>query len=306
MVKIQRFGEWCEMIVPPHWEGYTVDFIFRTIWEAPKKQIHNIRVKKQVLINNEPANWAKPLHSGDKLRFHFFQEAEFGVIPSYSEIEVLFEDDHLLVLNKPAGMDTHPNSPGQSNTLANAAAFHLQMQGENRSIKHIHRLDRDTTGAILFAKHPMAGSILDKKLEERAIKRTYIALIHGTPTKAKGTIREPIGRDRHHPTRRRVSPKGQPAVTHFELIKTYKRENLSLIKCRLDTGRTHQIRVHLSHMGHPLAGDLLYGGKPIFPRQALHAVKLEIPHPFSEEFIVCHAPFLDHPEIFKGIDAYEF
>ncbi|GLB58717.1 RluA family pseudouridine synthase [Cytobacillus sp. NCCP-133] len=306
MVKIQRFGEWCEITVPSGWEGYTVDYIFRTIWSAPKKQTHHIRMQKQVLVNDEPANWALPLHEGDKLKLQLFQEEEFGVIPTYHEIEVLFEDDHLLVLNKPSGMDTHPNFPDQNNTLANAAAFHLQMQGEYRSIKHVHRLDRDTTGAVLFAKHPLAGAIMDKKLEERAIKRTYLALVHGKPLQKKGTIREPIGRDRHHPTRRRISPKGQPAVTHFELIEPHGNQDLTLIKCRLDTGRTHQIRIHLSHLGHPLAGDVLYGGKPVFPRQALHAVKLETPHPFTGEPVTSHAPFLDIPEIFKGIDPYLF
>ncbi|KON89632.1 pseudouridine synthase [Sporosarcina globispora] len=306
MVKIQRFGEWCEIEVPSHWEGYSVEYIVRKIWGAPKKQTHNMRMNKQVLTDEEPANWTKPLHEGEKLKFHFFQEENPGVIPSYYEIDVLFEDDHMVVLNKPAGMDTHPNSHDQNNTLANAAAFHMQMQGEYRSIKHIHRLDRDTTGAILFAKHALAGAILDKELEERSIKRTYLALVHGKISKKKGTVREPIGRDRHHPTRRRVSPKGQSAVTNYELIEFFPKQNLSLIKCSLQTGRTHQIRVHLSHIGHPLAGDILYGGKPAFSRQALHAVKLEIPHPFSGEAIVCHAPFLDDPEIFKGTDPYCF
>ncbi|KAF0815631.1 MULTISPECIES: RluA family pseudouridine synthase [unclassified Cytobacillus] len=306
MVKIQRFGEWCEIEVPARWEGYSIDYIFRTLWGAPKKQTHNMRMKKQVLYNNEPANWTNPVHAGDKLKFHFFVDEDPGVIPSYYEVDVLFEDDHMLVLNKPAGMDTHPNSPDQMNTLANAAAFHMQMQGEYRAIKHIHRLDRDTTGAILFAKHALAGAILDKELQERRIKRTYLALVHGEMSKNKGTIREPIGRDRHHPTRRRVSPGGQPAATNYEIIEYFRKQNLSLIKCRLDTGRTHQIRVHLSCIGHPLAGDTLYGGKPVFARQALHAVKMEIPHPFSEEAIVCHAPFLDDPGIFKAIDPYRF
>lgn len=306
MVKIQKFGEWCEVVIPQKWEGYSLEYIFRTIWKASKKQTHFMRMDKKAMVNGEPANWTSPLHAGDKLQLQIFEEEDFEVTPSYHEVDVLYEDDHLLVLNKPANMDTHPNSPGQDNTLANAAAFHLQMRGENRNIRHIHRLDRDTTGAILFAKHSLAGAIMDKKLEERAMKRTYLALIHGKLHQKKGTIREPIGRDRHHPTRRRVSPKGQPATTHFELIETYPGQNLSLIKCKLDTGRTHQIRVHLSHLGHPLAGDTLYGGKPVFPRQALHAVKLEIPHPFTNEKIVCHAPFIDEPEIFIGIDPYCF
>jgi 23S rRNA pseudouridine1911/1915/1917 synthase len=141
-------------------------------------------------------------------------------------------------------------------------------------------------------------------LEKRDIKRTYLAIVQGTLPNKKGTINEPIGRDRHHATRRRVSPTGQKAVTHYEVLKADQRRKLSLVKCQLDTGRTHQIRVHFSSINHPLAGDELYGGKPIFPRQALHAVKLEFIHPFTNEKIICHAPFLDDHKIFTDIDPY--
>ncbi|MBS4188709.1 RluA family pseudouridine synthase [Bacillus sp. FJAT-49705] len=285
----KRFGDWYELTIPFDWDGFTIDFILRNVWKASKKQIHTMRMEKQIKINGEFMNWNNPLQLGDRLQLRLFLDEDFGVIPEYAEVEILYEDDHMIVFNKPANMDTHPNEPEQTNTLSNAAAFHLQAQGDFRRIKHIHRLDRDTTGAVLFAKHALAGGILDKMLEERTIKRTYLALVHGRVKTKKGSIREPIGRDRHHPTRRRVSPSGQPAITHYELIKSYPKQNLSLLKCQLDTGRTHQIRVHLSHIGHPLAGDLLYGGQPIFNRQALHAVKLEIPHPFTMEKISCFA-----------------
>ena len=171
-------------------------------------------------------------------------------------------------------------------------------------MRHVHRLDRDTTGALLFAKHPFVGSMLDRMLEDREIKRTYLAMVHGMIPDKKGTIQASIGRDRHHATRRRVSPSGQPATTFFEVLKVDNKKKLLLVKCSLATGRTHQIRVHFSHMDHPLVGDLLYGGKPIFQRQALHAVKLEFKHPFTEEVITCHAPFLDTPEIFTDIDPF--
>ncbi|MBU8880119.1 RluA family pseudouridine synthase [Bacillus sp. FJAT-29790] len=295
MIHTRRFGEWFELTLPHDWEGFSVDYILRDLWKAPKKQIHFMRMEKHIKINGNPLiDWNHSLKAGDRLQLKLFREEDFGVQPAYREVEVLYEDDHMIVFNKPANMDTHPNTPDQTNTLANAAAFLLQAQGEHRKIKHVHRLDRDTTGAVLFAKHPLAGAILDSMLEERLIKRTYLALVHGRMKAKKGTIREPIGRDRHHATRRRVSPKGQPAITHFELIETYPKQNLSLIKCQLDTGRTHQIRVHLSHLGHPLAGDLLYGGKPIFDHQALHAEKLEIPHPFTKEKITCIANSARH------------
>lgn len=286
MIQTKCFGEWFEITIPSNWEGYSIDDVFRIVWKAPKKQIHTIRMDKHVKVNGELINWTQPLKENDRLQLKLFMEEEFGVIPAYHEVDVLYEDEHMIVFNKPANMDTHPNTLEQTNTLANAAAFYLQAKGELRKIKHVHRLDRDTTGAILFAKHALAGSILDKILDERLIKRTYFALVHGQLKRKKGTIQEPIGRDRHHPTKRRVSASGQPAITHYELLEYNPKQNLSLIQCQLDTGRTHQIRVHLSSIGHPIVGDKLYGGKPLFERQALHAGKLVIPHPFTNENIV--------------------
>lgn len=299
MIKTKRFGEWFEITLPLEWEGFSLDYILRDFWKAPKKQIHLMRMEKQVKVNGELISWQQPLRAKDRIQLRLFTEEDFGVIPHYHEVEVLYEDEHIIVFNKPENMDTHPNTPEQLNTLANAAAFHLQAQGEYRKIKHVHRLDRDTTGAVLFAKHSLAGAILDKMLEERSIKRTYLALVQGKVRTKKRTILEPIGRDRHHPTRRRVSPNGQPATTHFELLETFQKDDLSLIKCQLDTGRTHQIRVHLSSIGHPLAGDLLYGGKPFINRQALHAAKLDIPHPFTKEIISCFATNVHHPLLEK-------
>lgn len=304
MITTKRNGEWLDILIPEKWNDLTLEALFRQVWQAPKKQTHVLRMEKGVLLNGEPAHWTKPLTHGAQLSIRLFTETDFGVIPKKLDVSVLYEDDHLLVVNKPAGMDTHPNAPGQANTLANAIAFYLQTKKEFCPVKHVHRLDRDTTGAVLFAKHPFIGSMLDQRLEKREIKRTYLALVHGIVAHKKGTITAPIGRDRHHPVRRRVSAKGQPAVTHYEVLKTEPKNKQSLIKCQLDTGRTHQIRVHLASLGHPLLGDTLYGGKLLCARQALHAVKLEFLHPFTEEKIICHAPFLDHPEIFAGIDPY--
>lgn len=305
MIQTKRTNdEWFELIIPDKWADLTLEELFRNVWNAPKKQTHSLRMEKAVLLNGEPAIWTKPLQPAASLRIRFFTEADFGVIPSPAEITILYEDDHLLVANKPAGMDTHPNSQEQTNTLANAVAFHLQSKGEFRQVKHVHRLDKDTTGAVLFAKHPFIGSLLDQMLEKREIKRTYLAIVQGILTSKSGTISEPIGRDRHHSVRRRVSSGGQSAVTHYEVLNTDKKRKQTIIKCQLATGRTHQIRVHLSYIGHPLAGDILYGGRPIFARQALHAVKLEFVHPLTEEKVTCHAPFLDQSTIFTEIDPF--
>jgi 23S rRNA pseudouridine1911/1915/1917 synthase len=306
MVNTTRKGEWCEIVIPQQWDRKTIDELFKIEWGAPKKLTHLFRMNKKVLINGRNADWNLPLESGTRLLIKLFEEEEVIVPPSYHDISVLFEDDHCIILNKPPFMNTHPNDTKlDKDTLLNAAAFYIHSKGEIRNIRQIHRLDRDTSGAILFAKHPLAGAILDRMLEKREIKRTYLAMVHGLLKNKKGTIHEPIGRDRHHPTKRRVSPSGQEAITHYQVIQLDKDQHISYVKCTLDTGRTHQIRVHFSHIGHPLAGDVLYGGKPIVNRQALHAAKIQFHHPFTQDKIECFAPLTDNPPIFKGIDIYK-
>ncbi|MEH7306563.1 RluA family pseudouridine synthase [Neobacillus drentensis] len=305
MLNTTRMGEWFQITVPLDWNGKTVADIFSHVFEAPKKLTHSFRMENKVLVNGDRANWNTPLIKGSKLQLKLFEEENIEIFPNYIEIEILYEDEHILVINKPPFMNTHPNDPKTDHeTLVNAVQFYLQAKGENRNIRQIHRLDRDTSGAILLAKHALAGAIMDNMLVKRNIKRTYIALVHGIVKQRRGTINKPIGRDRHHATIRRVSPSGQVALTHYTVLKVDIEKQQSYVKCWLDTGRTHQIRVHLSHMGHPLIGDTLYGGRPIVKRQALHAAKLEFHHPFTQEKILCHAPFLDQPVIFKDIDIY--
>ncbi|MDR7076747.1 23S rRNA pseudouridine1911/1915/1917 synthase [Neobacillus niacini] len=303
MLRYTRKGNWMEIITPKKWEGKTIEAIFRTEWEVPRKLTHLFRMEHKVLVNGNRANWNLPLVIRDKVLIELFAEEEENSIPAFIyDVQVLYEDDHVIVFNKPPYMNTHPNDDNDINTLVNAAHYYVQSKGENSSVRQIHRLDRDTSGAILFAKHALAGAILDRMLEKREIKRTYLAIVHDHLKKEKGTISEPIGRDRHHPTKRRVSATGQDAKTHYQVLKEDKSN--CYVKCWLETGRTHQIRVHFSHIGHPLVGDKLYGGKPLFKRQALHAAKLEFTHPITDEVIISYAPFIDQPPIFKGIDVY--
>ncbi|HJV18173.1 MAG TPA: RluA family pseudouridine synthase [Bacillales bacterium] len=304
MLITNRKGKWLELIIPQKWNGLAADELFRSIWQAPKKLIHSFRMKQKVLYNGKPINWDTPLQHGAKLQLHLFEQEDSEIPPTYMDVSVLYEDDHVIVFNKPPFMSTHPNDiKKETDTLLNAAVFHLHSNGEFSNIRHIHRLDRDTSGAILLAKHALAGAILDKMLEKRKIKRTYIALVHGILKPKKGMIHLPIGRDRHHATRRRVSTSGVDAITHYHVLKDDREKKVSLVKCWLDTGRTHQIRVHFSHLGHPLVGDLLYGGKPILNRQALHAAKLEFTHPITEEKIICFAPLLNPFPFFKDFDV---
>ncbi|MCP1151726.1 RluA family pseudouridine synthase [Peribacillus frigoritolerans] len=281
------------------WNGLTIEKLFRERWQAPKKLVHEWRMSKEVTVNGNSVAWSAILNEGDSISIPLLDHAENETVQAADlGISILYEDDVLLIANKPAGMDTHPSQPGEAHSLLNGVAHHLQITGQTCMIKHIHRLDKDTTGAVLFAKNRLIGSMLDRMLEEREIKRTYLALVEGNIKKNEGEIKEKIGRDRHHATRRRVSPTGQTAVTHYRVLNRDPKKNLTLVSCTLESGRTHQIRVHFSHLNHPLAGDTLYGGKKTFPRQALHARKIEFIHPISEEKMIVEAPFIDRPEIF--------
>jgi 23S rRNA pseudouridine1911/1915/1917 synthase len=234
-----------------------------------------------------PKLWAKLQREGgvqtsvDRLRLKLFPRQSPGFEPEWHPIELLYEDDCCLVAAKPAGMPVHPAVPGQKGTLANAVAWHYEATGQDVAVRHIHRLDADTTGPVLYAKNELAQAHLDEAMRRKAIGRTYVAFVQGRVPQSRSRIDAPIGRDRHHPSRRRVSPQGDPAVTHIETVELYGQE-ATLVRLTLETGRTHQIRVHMSHIGHPLLGDTLYGGSAaLIGRQALHGEALDFPHPLE-------------------------
>jgi 23S rRNA pseudouridine1911/1915/1917 synthase len=282
VISLKQIGEWLEIVIPNEWTPNTVFHILSKELGVSKALIQKWNNESAIKKNDSKADVNHRLNLGDRLFLHIFKNEDFGVIPEYRPIDVLYEDDHLLIVNKEAGIDTHPNDPEQKGTLANHIAFYYQMNGLQLKIRHIHRLDKDTSGAIIFAKHDLAHSLMDQALELRKIKRTYIAIVEGKFPHLKGEINQPIGRDRHHATRRRVSPKGQKALTHYQVEQYLPANNLSIVSLQLDTGRTHQIRVHLSSIGYPIIGDVLYGGKKgIINRQALHAAKVSLLHPLT-------------------------
>ncbi|PEP97365.1 RNA pseudouridine synthase [Bacillus wiedmannii] len=291
-METKKKGEWCEITVPAKWNGISIDSLLKIEWEIPKKLLHQLRMEKGITVNGEQRRWNELLKEGDKLQVHMFMEEEYDVDPEYGELDVVYEDDHVLIVNKPEKMDTHPAEKGGMGTLANLVAFHFQMQGLETKVRHIHRLDKDTTGGVVFAKHRIAGAIMDRLLMERKIKRTYAALVEGKVKGKQGTIDAAIGRDRHHATRRRVSPKGDQAITFYKVEKYFKNQNVTFVTLQLKTGRTHQIRVHMSYHGNPLVGDVLYGGQTQYmSRQALHAMKINFLHPITKEEIEVDVPF---------------
>lgn len=298
----QKKGEWFEIIIPDSWVNLSIEEILKEKWKVPKGLLHQFRMNHSIKINHKVLSWQQKLCKGDIFSIQLFPKEEFGVVAEYGEFGILYEDDHLLIANKPAGIDTHPNESGQLGTLSNFLAYHYLINGDECKVRHIHRLDKGTTGTVIFAKHPLAQARLDRMLENREIRRTYIALVHGLIEPKKQVIEAPIGRDRHHATRRRVSEKGQPATTYLKVLNTNHKTKTTLVMLQLKTGRTHQIRVHMSHIGHPLVGDTLYGGKDhLAKRPLLHAAHVSFIHPITFEKISCIAP-MDATNLFPEVN----
>ncbi|MBB6602191.1 RluA family pseudouridine synthase [Bacillus pumilus] len=284
-------GHTLSLKVDEQYHHTSLSHFLKTAVSASKPIIHFWMEHQKVRLNQKPAHHAAKVSQGDQIIIDLFETEESDVTPEYGELEVLFEDEHLLIVQKPAGRPTHPNEQGQTGTLANLVAFHFQANGEEKRVRHIHRLDQDTSGTVIFAKHGLAHAALDQMLSKKTIKRTYIAIAEGLFKKKKGTIDTGIGRDKHHAVRRRISPNGQKAVTHFQVMDMNKRLQLTAVKLQLETGRTHQIRVHLSSLGHPLAGDTLYDGvRDYINRCALHAKQVDMKHPFTGEHLIIEAP----------------
>jgi len=205
---------------------------------------------------------------------------------------VLYEDDYCLVLNKPAGMPVHAAYEGHAGTLDEAACRHMLAKHDPLPVRHIHRLDDDTSGPVLFAKNDLAQWKLDEAMRAKEIDRIYVAALQGLLKRDKGMVDAPIGKDRHHAARRRVTPSGDAALTAYERIGQL--DGLTIVRLRLETGRTHQIRVHMSHIGHPLVGDTLYGGSSrLLGHQALHGERLIFPHPLTGRIVDVQSPWPD-------------
>lgn len=235
--------------------------------------------------NGEPVKGASAAEAGDVLAFAIEERMPLVAHAESHPLAIVYEDDDLLVVDKPAGMVTHPAPGARDGTLANALLGHVAvLPGEPLRAGLVHRLDRDTSGLLLVAKSPEALSLLGKAMQRRFIERTYLGLVHGIPEREQGTIEGAIGRDQRNRLRRAIRADGKPAVTHYEI-----RERLhgaSELIFRLETGRTHQIRVHMHAFGHPIIGDPVYGrgdARIDIEGQALHAWRLAFRHPRTRE-----------------------
>lgn len=259
----------------------TVEALLKDQWQAGKKTIHFMRMAKSVTDENgNSVEWNVPIETGTTLQFTI-PDAQSTYKENPQHLKVLYEDEHILAAHKPAGIATHPSADTDSDTFMNIVFSYVKQQGGDYA-EHIHRLDKGTSGVVLIAKHPIAKALFDRLIEQNELTRIYHAEVEGIVRRPRGTINRPIGKDRHHATRRRVSPTGQAAVTHFKVLE--RKEQSTLVEARLETGRTHQIRVHLAYLGHPVVGDHLYGAQELENQDfLLTASRLQFVHPFTNE-----------------------
>lgn len=258
--------------------NYSVSEYLR-FYKLSKNKVKELSLPKAILINHENATLKSILKKGDILSLYFNEIIDF--MPFDYQLKIIYEDNYLLILDKPNGFLVHPDDKEKNGTLVNMVAHYYQQKKLDRHVRYIHRLDRETTGLIIFAKDPLTNSYLNDLLSTHQIQRTYLALCSGVFAEKKGVIDEKIGEDRHHNQRRRVSKTGQEAITYFEVLKEIGNQ-YSLVSLQLKTGRTHQIRVHMKYIGHPLLGDELYGGSfKKIKRVALHSYKVSFIHPHT-------------------------
>lgn len=258
----------------------------------PRSRVSAAHKAGDVRVNGEIAKPSVPLRAGDVVEFEVTPAAPLVVEPEELPLEIVFEDDELLIVNKPAGMVTHPAHGASDGTLVNALLAHVpSLPGERVRAGLIHRLDRDTSGLIAIAKTPEALGTLGRAMNKRYIHREYLALVRGIPADLEGTIDGPIGGDPGNRLRFAIRSDGREAVTHY--IVREKLHNAAELLVRLETGRTHQIRVHLAAIGHPVINDPLYGradSRFTLPGQALHAWRLELKHPRTKERLTFEVP----------------
>jgi 23S rRNA pseudouridine1911/1915/1917 synthase len=244
-----------------------------------------------VLVDGRPLDKSRRLSGGEELEFEPPQKQSVELEPEQMDLRIVYEDEHLMVVDKPAGLVVHPGSGHATGTLVQGLLDHDIAGGDASRPGIVHRLDRDTSGLMVVARSEEAHARLQKLIRSRALERHYAALVVGRPRSRTGRIEAPIGRDRRDPLRHSLdTDKPREAVTHFEVRQLLPRH--TLLDVRLETGRTHQIRVHLAAVDLPVAGDAVYG-RPHeldLERQFLHAGRLAFPHPFTEERVDVESP----------------
>lgn len=284
-------------------EGRTISSYLKSLGFSSQNLISLKNMPDSVQLNGTPAFMNRTLKAGDGLIIHIQETVSSEkILPVELPLSIIYEDADLMVINKPAGMPVHPSMKNYTNTLGNALAWYFASQNKPFVFRCINRLDRDTSGLTLVAKHMVSAGILSgmiaDKSRQNSIHREYLAISRGLVTPSAGTITAPLFRKEGSIIERVVDfEKGEPAVTHYHVLE-YKNGH-SLLSLQLETGRTHQIRVHMKYLGYPLIGDYLYNPDTEYiARQALHSHCLRFPHPITREEMCFTAPL---PQDMKAV-----
>lgn len=292
-------------IVPEELDGERIDTAVALSNDSlTRSAVQKLIEKGDVYLNEESASKNRKVKCGDTVRVIIPAPAEPDIVPQDMPLDIVYEDDDLLVVNKEKGMVVHPAPGNPDGTLVNALLFHCKgsLSGINGVIRPgiVHRIDKDTSGLLVVAKNDAAHQKLAEQIKEHSFTRCYRAVVHGSIKDDEGTVNAPIGRSPKDRKKMAVTDKNsREAVTHFKVLEREK--DYTYIECQLETGRTHQIRVHMAYRGNPVAGDTLYGPKNT-PKelngQCLHAQKLGFVHPTTGEYMEFEAPLPDYFENF--------
>ncbi len=264
--------------------------VLKNEFNMSNRLISKLKQNKLIYLNDEETYLDKTLSIGDTVKCIIdFNESSENIIPSKMNLEIIYEDDYFLVVDKPCNIAVHPSILHYNNSLSNGIKYYFEYIGLNRKIRPVNRLDRDTTGIVIFAKNEYIQECLAKQMQFKTFYKEYIAILEGILDKNKGTIDAPISRKNGSIIERCIDKNGANAISHYEVIGT--KNNLSLVKFVLETGKTHQIRLHSKYIGHPIIGDTLYGHKSsLISRQALHCHKISFVHPITKNQLQLVAP----------------
>lgn len=277
------------MIVEINDSGKRIDKYLNENTEYTRSKIQKMIENGNILVNDIKVKDSYKVKENDYITIEAFEETT-DILPENITLDIYYEDDDLIVVNKPSGMVVHPAPGNYTGTLVNALIYHTNnLSKVNTNIRPgiVHRIDADTSGLLLVAKNDKAHNILAEAIQKKEVVREYIALVEGIIMEDTATIDAPIGRDKKDRKKMTVtSENSKDAVTHIRVLERYK--DSTLIRCKLETGRTHQIRVHLSYIGHPVVNDPVYGHKKLIDKdfgQMLHAEKLGFVHPTTKEYM---------------------
>ena len=277
----------------------TINSILQNELKISSRLLYKLIKLNKIELNHKPCDTRKTGNLENTITVNFdYEEDNSNIVPTKMDLNIVFEDDWLLVVNKPAGIAIHPSVLHYSDSLCNGIRFYFDKIGLKKKIRPVNRLDLNTSGLVVFAKCEYIQECLINQMKNNQFKKEYLSVCDGIFNEKYGTINLPIARKENSIIERCISENGQTAITHYEILKEF--DNYSLVKCSLETGRTHQIRIHMSAISHPLLGDSLYGSiSDLINRQALHCYNLQFIHPVYNNDLNF---FGDLPNDFKIFD----